>query len=56
MLTIKGYFKDDFRDGTWKIRSYIYGSGIEEIDVTYQDGVFNGPITYIYTRIRIKVM
>ena len=24
MLTIKGYFKDDFRDGTWKIRSYIY--------------------------------
>ena len=48
MLTIKGYFKDDFRDGTWKIRSYIYGSGIEEIDVTYQDGVFNGPITYIY--------
>ena len=46
MLTIKGYFKDDFRDGTWKIRRRVYGSGIEEIDATYQDGVFNGPFVY----------
>lgn len=44
-LTINGNFKDDYRDGVWKIK-YRESDVEYNINVTYRNGIFNGPFTY----------
>ena len=44
-LTIKGNFKDDYRDGLWNIK-YRESDVEYDISVTYQNGIFNGPFAY----------